>query len=78
MDVFRLNEGLAVHRLEQETRCAGMQKENACPRYIQRISNISNEEYNWEMNAAFAPVPGGMSELQVPDVVENKPFKECL
>ena len=31
-----------------------------------------------EMNVMFAVVPGGMSQLQVPDVVENKPFKECL
>lgn len=42
-----LNEGLAEHRLEQETRCAGTQKENACPRCIQRVSNTSNEEYHW-------------------------------
>lgn len=31
-----------------------------------------------EMNVALALAPGGMSQLQVPDVVENKPFKECL
>lgn len=31
-----------------------------------------------EINVALAVVPGGMSQLQVPDVVENKPFKECL
>lgn len=31
-----------------------------------------------EINVAIAVVPGGMSQLQVPDVVENKPFKKRL